>query len=128
VRRTADQPIFVVDDDEAVRESTRALLESYGMTVQDFASARDFLTANPKPACGCLLLDIHMPEMSGPELMQELRARGATIPVIGITGRYDAALGARVKQAGAIELLLKPVDDAELTATIDRALNGHRPK
>lgn len=121
----ADQPVFVVDDDEAVRESTRALLESYGMTVHDFASAGEFLRANPKPACGCLLLDIHMPGMSGTELMDELRARGATIPVIGITGRYDAALGARVKGAGAIELLLKPVDDAELKATIDRALDGH---
>jgi FixJ family two-component response regulator len=120
-----DQPVFVVDDHAAVRESTRELLESYGMTVQDFASAADFLRANPKPTRGCLLLDIHMPGMSGLELMDELRSRGATIPIIGITGRYDAALGARVKGAGAVDLLLKPVDDAELKATIDRTLNGH---
>jgi len=121
---SGSQTIFVVDDDDAVRESTRALLESYGMEVEDFASGGEFLSANPKPHCGCLLLDIHMPGMSGPELMDELRARGATIPVIAITGRYDAGLSARVKGAGAVNLLLKPVDDAELKATIDRALNG----
>ena len=115
--------VHVVDDDEAVRDSTRILLESYGHPVQDYSSARAFLDANPKSPQGCLVLDIHMPGMSGLELLEEMRARKFSLPVIVITGRYDAALGARLREAGAMDVLMKPVDDAELKAKIDRALD-----
>ncbi|MGQ0741086.1 MAG: response regulator transcription factor [Alphaproteobacteria bacterium] len=116
--------VFVVDDDAAVRDSMSLLLESYGLIVRAFTSAKEFLREQPELANGCLLLDLHMPQMSGLELLDRLRDRGATIPVIAMTGRYDAALGARVRDAGARDILLKPIDDAELIATIDRALNG----
>jgi FixJ family two-component response regulator len=117
------QIVYVVDDDDAVRDSMRLLLESYGMTVCDFSSARGFLGGLPKPGNCCLLLDLHMPEMGGFELLGALRERGANIPVIAITGRGDASLRERVKQAGALDLLLKPVDDAELVGAIERALH-----
>ncbi len=119
---TNKQTVYVVDDDDAVRDSLRLLLESYGMAVHDFGSARSFLSDLPKLGNCCLLLDLHMPEMSGLELLGELRARGADIPVIAITGRGDTSLRARVKEAGALDLLLKPVNDDELLGAIGRAL------
>ena len=109
--------VHVVDDDEAVRDSTRALLETHGFEVRDYSSARDFLLGTPLKPDGCVLLDLHMPGMSGLELLDLLRARGSKLPVIAVTGRSDAALKERVIRAGALMLLDKPVaDDALLRA------------
>jgi two-component system, LuxR family, response regulator FixJ len=121
---TDKEIILVVDDDDAVRDSMRLLLESYGMAVKDYGSAREFLSDQPKSENCCLLLDLHMPEMGGFELLDQLRSRGITIPVIAITGRGDPALRKRVTEAGALGLLLKPVDDEELIDAINLALHA----
>jgi len=113
--------VFVVDDDDAVRDSMCALLESTGIQVRDYASANDFLRSIPLNLNACLLLDLHMPGISGVELLERLRADGNRIPVIVMTGRSDPALKERVLRGGAIELLDKPVDEAMLLKALDRA-------
>jgi two-component system response regulator FixJ len=113
--------VFVVDDDDAVRDSMCALLESAGIVVRDYASANDFLQSMSLNSTGCLLLDLHMPGMSGIELLERLRAEGNRIPVIVMTGRSDPALKERVIRGGALELLDKPVDEAMLMNALDRA-------
>jgi FixJ family two-component response regulator len=115
--------VHVVDDDEAVRDSMRALLESHGLEVRDYASARAFLIGTPPHPRGCLLLDLHMPGMGGLELLDMLHARGSKLPVIAITGRSDHALKDRVVRAGALMLLDKPVADDMLLNSLARAFS-----
>jgi FixJ family two-component response regulator len=112
----------VVDDDEAVRDSMCALLESYGIEVCAYASAREFLVASRAQPKGCVLLDLHMPGMSGLELLETLQAQGSKVPVIAITGRSDSALKERAARAGAVTLLDKPVTDDKLMTSLARAL------
>jgi FixJ family two-component response regulator len=115
--------VHVVDDDEAVRDSMRALLESFGLNVKTYASARDYLLTSPVQPCGCMLLDLHMPGMSGLELMDVLHGRGSKLPIIAMTGRSDAALKERVARAGAMTLLDKPVADETLLTSLSRAFS-----
>jgi two-component system CheB/CheR fusion protein len=112
------KPIVLIDDDEAVRESTRLLLESYGFDVLDFASAESFLAAK-RDGLGCLLVDQHMPGMSGIDLLETLRAQGDFTPALMITGRGDAALEDRTGAIG-IRLLPKPVDETELVGILQQ--------
>ncbi|HUD51375.1 response regulator transcription factor [Parvibaculum sp.] len=120
MRTSSGRPVCVVDDDDAVRDSVRILLESHGLTVRDYASARAFL-AEAAAEGGCLLLDLHMPEMSGLELLEKLRADHVGIPTIIMTGRSDAGLRARAQRAGAVAFLDKPVDEDELLDSIQNA-------
>ena len=116
---------YVVDDDDAVRDSMRVLLESYGMDVEDFPSACDFLKRGLKGlTLSCLLLDLHMPGMGGLELLERLRASGDRIPAIVITGKGDQTSRSRVVGAGAQLMLEKPVDDEELAHAIAAALRS----
>jgi FixJ family two-component response regulator len=111
----------VVDDDEAVRDSMRAVLESFGIDVSDYSSAGDFLARATAPIDGCMLLDLHMPGMSGLELLELIRRRGWDLPVIVITGRSDDLLRERALRAGVVALLDKPVEEATLMNALDRA-------
>lgn len=117
------ETIFVVDDDESVRDSARALLESYDLVVEDFASAQAFLEGFERGRKGCVLLDINMPEMGGLELLELLRDRDILIPVIMVTAQNEVALRERAARAGAFAFLEKPVDDTLIEA-IDQALKA----
>lgn len=121
------QFVCVVDDDAAVRDSVRVLLELHGLVVRDYASAREFLDDATGKAAGCLLLDLHMPEMTGIELLELLRQQKIPTAAIVITGRSDGALRARAQRAGALALLDKPVDEDELMQSIALAFRHHEP-
>lgn len=107
---SAPSAIYIVDDDVAVRESLQLFFESYEHTVKSYESATAFLD-DPNRGCdGCLLLDLHMPAMSGLELLEMLRRQKSKLPVIVFTGRGDPALRQQVQSLGALALLEKPVD------------------
>jgi len=117
------QLLSVVDDDESVRESLPDLLGEFGFTTRAFSSAQEFLSSGCVDDTGCLILDIAMPGMSGPELHQELKRRGQEVPTIFITGQRDETIRARLLKQGAIEFLLKPLNDEALVAAIRMALH-----
>lgn len=114
----------VVDDDESVRESLPDLLREFGFGARAFSSAKEFLSSGCVDETSCLILDVAMPGMSGPELQQELKRRGKDFPIIFITGRRDDTIRAQVLQQGAAGFLLKPFSDLDLLAAIKAALQG----
>jgi FixJ family two-component response regulator len=114
--------IFIVDDDEATRDSLRLLLEAEGFEAREFAAGKVFLD-DVRPAEGdCLVLDINMPGMNGFELLAELRRRGESLPVIVVTARADAATRSRAQAGGALAVLEKPHRACELLALLRSAL------
>jgi FixJ family two-component response regulator len=113
--------VAVVDDDESVRESLPDLLRELGYLSRAFASAEAFLGSDCVAETGCLILDIAMPGMSGPELQREMIVRGRAPPIIFITGQADATLRPRLVANGAIECLLKPFSEQALRAALDAA-------
>jgi FixJ family two-component response regulator len=118
--------VFVVDDDEAVRASLRLLLKSIGLAATVLSSAQEFLNTYDPQQPGCLVLDVRMPGMSGLELQQQLNLRGATIPVIFITGHGDVPMAVEAIQHGAFHFLQKPFRDQELIECVQRALEKDR--
>ena len=104
----AERRVYVVDDDEAVRDSLAALLESKAYGVQSFGSAPEFLAAAASLPVGCLIVDIRMPEMDGLELQQRLAERSLDFPMIVITGHGDVPLAVRAMKAGAVDFIEKP--------------------
>jgi len=114
--------VFVIDDDDAVRNSLRLLLKSVGLAVRTFASGQEFLPIYAAHQPGCLILDIRMPGMSGLELQQQLNVLGATIPVVFITGHGDIAMAVEAMQHGAFDFLPKPFRDQDLIDRVQRAL------
>jgi FixJ family two-component response regulator len=116
--------LSVVDDDESMRESLPDLIKEFGFAARAFSSADEFLSSGSVDETSCLILDIAMPGMSGPELHQELKRRGETIPIIFITAQKDETIRARVLEQGAAGFLLKPFSDAALLAAIKTALQA----
>ena len=114
--------VAVVDDDESVRESLPDLLAQLGFAVQVFASAEDFLASLAVAQTRCLILDIAMPGMSGPELQDELRTRRLDIPIVFITGQGDEAIRPRMMERGAVDVLAKPFSEAALLQAVNAAL------
>jgi FixJ family two-component response regulator len=114
--------VSVVDDDESVRESLPDLLKEFGFAGRAFSSAEEFLESHTALQTGCLLLDIAMPGMRGPELHLELTRRGINIPVIFITAHRDEAMRRHILEQGAVECLLKPFSDTALLDALNAAL------
>lgn len=114
--------VFVVDDDEGVRESLRPLLESVGLRVQTYASAAEFLDGYDADASGCMLLDVRMPGMSGLELQETLVARGISLPVLVITGYADVPTAVRAMKTGALDFVEKPFNKQDLLEKIEGAI------
>jgi len=115
-------PVSVVDDDESVRESLPDLLRELGFVVQAFASAEEFLVSDCVDQTRCLILDVAMPGMSGPDLQRELLRRGQEIPVVYITAHKDEAVRPRLLEQGAVECLFKPFSDTALLEAVNAAL------
>jgi FixJ family two-component response regulator len=114
--------VSVVDDDESVRESLPDLLREFGFAVRAFSSAEDFLASDCVDKTKCLILDIAMPGMTGPELQRELKRRGQKIPIIFITAQRDETIRSLVLEQGATECLFKPFSDTALSDAVNAAI------
>lgn len=118
--------MFVVDDDASVRRSTERLVRPLGFSIQTFASAREFLDGARTDRPGCLVLDVHMPGLSGLDLQRELAQRGVELPIIFLTGHGDIPMSVRAMKAGAVEFLTKPVKSRDLLTAIRGAIEHGR--
>jgi FixJ family two-component response regulator len=119
----AENPVvYVVDDDEGVRNSLDSLIRSIGLSVQTFASAQDFLGAKRQAAPGCLVLDVRLPGLSGLDLQNELARAEIQTPIVFITGHGDIPMSVRAMKAGAVEFLTKPFRDQDLLDAIRLAI------
>jgi FixJ family two-component response regulator len=116
--------IAVVDDDESVRESLPDLLREFGYVVQAFSSAEEFLAFASIAETRCLVLDIGMPGMSGPDLQRELEVRGQDIPIVYVTAINDETVKPRLLKKGAVECLFKPFSDTALRQALSTALGS----
>jgi RNA polymerase sigma factor (sigma-70 family) len=125
----SDAIVFVVDDDESVRESLGSLIRSAGLRVETFASAQQFL-AGPRStivdAPSCLVLDVHLPGLSGLDLQKRMAEGDIEIPIIFITGRGDIPMSVQAMKAGAVEFLTKPFRDHDLLDAIGQAIERDR--
>ena len=118
----ADDPVvYVVDDDEGVRNSLESLIRSVGLSVQTFASAQEFLGTKRK-AAGCLVLDVRLPGLSGLDLQSELVREEIHTPIVFITGHGDIPMSVRAMKAGAVEFLTKPFREEDLLDAIRQAI------
>jgi len=116
--------VAVVDDDESVRESLPDLLLEFGFPARAFASAEEFLASDCLDQTRCLILDVAMPGMSGPDLQQELTRRRQEIPIVFITAHADASVRPRLLERGAVECLFKPFSETALLDALRAALRA----
>ena len=123
-----DAIVFVIDDDESIREALKSLIRSVGLRVDTFASARDFLESSRPDLPSCLILDVRMPGLSGLDLQRDLAETNIHIPIIFITGHGDIPMSVRAMKAGAVEFLTKPFRDQDLLDAIQQALERDRLK
>src|ERR1700733_8290122 len=122
-KRAVERPLVsVVDDDESVRESLPDLLGEFGFAARAFSSAEEFLASGCIPQTKCLILDIAMPGMTGPDLQRELKIRGQEIPIIFITASTDKSVRPQLLEQGAVECLFKPFSDTALLEALNAAL------
>jgi two-component system response regulator FixJ len=118
-----DRHVYIVDDDEAVRDSLTVLLEACAHRVRSFGLAREFLDAAPSLPPGCLIADIRMPEMDGLELQRRLKERSLAFPMIVVTGHGDVPLAVRAMKAGALDFVEKPFSSQAILASVEAALD-----
>lgn len=121
-----DAVVFVIDDDESLREALRSLIRSVDLRVETFASAQEFLHSPRPDVPACLILDVRMPGLSGLDLQRELSAAQIHLPIIFITGHGDIPMSVRAMKAGAVEFLTKPFRDQDLLDAINQALDRDR--
>jgi len=114
--------VFIVDDDDAVRDALAMLLDAAGYDAATFPSAEDFLEVCSADTLGCIILDVNMPGMDGPMLQEELTRRGLALPIIFLSGQGTIPVTVRTIKAGAIDFLIKPVDGSVLLARVQEAL------
>jgi FixJ family two-component response regulator len=114
--------VSIVDDDESVRESLPDLVRAMGFTAYAFSSAEEFLSSSYMSETKCLILDIEMPGMSGPELLEELKLVARQIPIVIITGLLRETVRTEMLELGAVECLIKPFKDKDLLCAINSAL------
>jgi FixJ family two-component response regulator len=117
--------VSVVDDDESMRESLPDLLRELGYSVRAFSSAEEFLVSDCVTETKCLILDVAMPGMTGPDLQQELTLRGQQIPIVFITAQADETVRRRLLERGAVECLFKPFSDTALFDALNAAFRVH---
>ncbi len=118
--------ISVVDDDQSVRESLPELLRELGFAARTFSSAEEFLASDAALHSSCLVLDVAMPVMSGPELLRELRRRNLRIPIVFITACRDEVIRSQMLDDGAVECLFKPFSDTALLQALNKAVDDKR--
>ena len=121
-RSSADTTVVIIDDDEAIRDSTAALLTSAGFCVKTYDSGGEFLKSHDESAASCLVIDCQMPEVDGFELVDRLTSKGAHAPVILMTGNCGPSTKARARRAGAVAILEKPFPDELLLDAVRLAL------
>jgi two-component system response regulator FixJ len=119
---TNKQTVFIIDDDEGIRDGLEMLLESMGQESRSFASGHDFLVAYEANMTGCLILDIRMPKMSGLEVQRKLKKLNCLIPIIFITGHGDIPMAVEAMRLGAIDFIRKPFNEHHLLERINEAL------
>lgn len=125
---SASEQIYVVDDDEAVLLSVKAILSQHGYHVHCFASAEEFLASAPTDAPGCVVTDVQMPGMDGVELQQKLRASHSPFSVVVVTGVADVPLAVRMMERGAVTLLEKPYDHFDLLDAVAKGVSSSRKR
>ena len=114
--------VFVVDDDVSVCVALSRLLRAAGLHVETFGTAADFLSADRLKDVDCLVLDVHLPDLSGLELQSQLTELGLDLPIVFVTGRGDIPMSVRAMKAGALEFLTKPFDDQQLLDAIEQGI------
>ena len=122
----SDAMVFVIDDDESIREALHSLIRSVGLRVATFPSAQEFLQSERPNVPACLILDVRMPGLSGLDLQRDLTEANIHIPIIFVTGHGDIPMSVRAMKAGAVEFLTKPFRDQDLLDAIQQALDRDR--
>jgi two-component system response regulator FixJ len=120
-----ESTVFIVDDDESVRDAVRCMLEAASFRVATFASGREFLDRFDRTQPGCLILDVQMPEMDGLEVQRRLREEGVRLPIIMLTAHGNIPLAVNALRSGAIDFIEKPFDDEDLIRRIQDAISRH---
>lgn len=117
--------IHVVDDEEPIRDALAFLFESRGLAARGWASGEDFLSAQPLADCACVILDVRMGDLGGPEVFERLRAMGSRVPVIFLTGHADVPVAVRTLKAGAFDFVEKPFNDNQIVDLALKAIAVH---
>jgi FixJ family two-component response regulator len=118
----SEPKVFIIDDDPSARRGLTRLVRAAGMKAQSFPSAREFLASGGREGPGCIVLDVRMPEMTGPELQEELARAEYCMPIVFLSGHADVPIAARAMKKGAVDFLTKPVDKDDLLGAIRLSL------
>jgi len=121
-----EQTVFIVDDDSSVRKGLTRLIRAAGLNVESFASAREFLGSGNLDKPGCIILDVQMPEMTGPELQEELGKTENCLPIIFLSAHGDVPITAQAMKKGAVDFLTKPIDGIDLIKTVHISIDKNR--